>query len=408
MRGWELLDKMELVEAAYVTAADASGRSYARRWVRWAALAACIGLVVYAGYRLFPGWDGDEASVASDLPMLSVARAASDGMGFEGYMARDASELVNANPWSEDVQLSTLPVFSNPITYDEIYHLPSGVDLEKMRALLLDVAGRLGLDPDALTVTDDAPDESARAQMTDKLKLAGIAPVPEGYFDPTRLKTQAEGLDIEADAHLAVKISFEPAVTLPEKYNFTHDASYEDVCAVADYLKTEYAGLIDMQTPQADVSGGDYNIYGQQSYTVAFFDAAGDVTDRILAYNFDRVSFACNDEGALFVVWVQQTDLSQKVGDYPIITAQQAAELLEDGYYITTVPYEMPGMEYVKKVELVYRADSQEVYYMPYYRFYTELPQEAEGDMNTYGAYYVPAVSPEYISDMPVWDGRFD
>lgn len=407
MRGGELLDKMELVEAAYVTAADAGGRSSGRRWVRWAALAACVGLTVYAGYRLFPGRDRGESSTTSDLPMLSVAPSAG-GMGFEGYMAHDVSELVNANPWNEDVQLSTLPVFSNPITYDEVYHLPSCVDLEKMRALLLDVAGRLGLDPDALTVTDDAPGEEAREQMTEKLKLAGIDSVPDGYFDPTLLKTQAEGLDIEVDAHLSAKITFDPAVILPEEYTFAHDASYEEICAVADYLKNEYASLIGMQTPQADVSGGDYNIYGQQSYSVAFFDAAGDETDRILAYNFDRVRFACDDEGKLFVAWVQQPDLSQKVGDYPIITAQQAAELLEEGRYITTVPYEMPGMEYVEKVELVYRTGSQEMYFMPYYRFYVELPQETEGDMNTYGAYYVPAVSPEYISDMPVWDGRFN
>ena len=46
---------------------------------------------------------------------------------------------------------------------------------------------------------------------------------------------------------------------------------------------------------------------------------------------------------------------------------------------------------------------------MPYYRFYVELPDmERENGLKTYGAYYVPAVKGEYISNMPVWEGTFN
>jgi hypothetical protein len=66
-------------------------------------------------------------------------------------------------------------------------------------------------------------------------------------------------------------------------------------------------------------------------------------------------------------------------------------------------------LEYVAKVELVYRTGGTEQYFMPYYRFYVELPDmERENGLKTYGAYYVPAVEGEYISNMPVWDGRFN
>ncbi len=48
---------------------------------------------------------------------------------------------------------------------------------------------------------------------------------------------------------------------------------------------------------------------------------------------------------------------------------------------------------------------------MPYYRFYVKLTDYstdmAEG-LICYGAYYVPAVSGEYLSDFPVWGGRFN
>lgn len=69
----------------------------------------------------------------------------------------------------------------------------------------------------------------------------------------------------------------------------------------------------------------------------------------------------------------------------------------------------MPGLDYVAKVELVYRTGELEEYYMPYYRFYVELPNEERDDgLKTYGAYYVPAVDNVYISNMPLWDGSFN
>ena len=63
----------------------------------------------------------------------------------------------------------------------------------------------------------------------------------------------------------------------------------------------------------------------------------------------------------------------------------------------------------LKKAELIYRTGEYEEYYMPYYRFYVELPEEErENGLKTYGAYYVPAVESSYIYNMPVWDGSFN
>ena len=47
---------------------------------------------------------------------------------------------------------------------------------------------------------------------------------------------------------------------------------------------------------------------------------------------------------------------------------------------------------------------------MPYYRFYVEVELNVvkTNDLKTYGAYYVPAVSGEYLTDMPTWNGQFD
>lgn len=73
------------------------------------------------------------------------------------------------------------------------------------------------------------------------------------------------------------------------------------------------------------------------------------------------------------------------------------------------MPHGLPGAEYVEDVELLYLLGRREQYFMPYYRFLVELPQEArENGLKSYGAYYVPAVEEEYLTGLPVWDGSFN
>ena len=107
-------------------------------------------------------------------------------------MAYDISELVNANPWNEESEISALPVYQNLLHYNE-YHIASGADFDKMREFILDVAGRLGLDPSNLTVTDNAPSEEEKQQITKKYEAGGSV-VPDGYFDPTALIIEADGI----------------------------------------------------------------------------------------------------------------------------------------------------------------------------------------------------------------------
>ena len=349
-----------------------------------------------------------------NLPLLSISENISDAMGYEGYLAYDVSELVNGNPWNETMELSSLPVYENRLALGSRY-IASGmeydnVDFDEVRDFLLEIAGRLELNTSSLVITDNAPDETTRQKLLEKLN----GEVPEGYFNPTALMIQTDGMKIEVDQTLNAKISFDPPIALPDEYNFNHHAPYEDYIKVAEYLKKEYSQLIGMDDPQINISGGDYNIYFQQSYDIYFYDAGGDDIEQIINYNFYTIRFCCDDDGKLFLIWIYHPDLSLKVGDYPIITVDEAERLLSAGNYITTVPYEMPGINYVKKVELIYRTSSWEQYFMPYYRFYVEVPDAdmpvgaSKRGIKTYGAYYVPAVEGRYLTDMPVWNGQFN
>ena len=64
------------------------------------------------------------------------------------------------------------------------------------------------------------------------------------------------------------------------------------------------------------------------------------------------------------------------------------------------------------KLLVVILALTLEEVFMPYYRFYVELPKidgmsMAEG-LKCYGAFYVPAVSGEYLVNFPMWDGTIN
>ena len=102
-------------------------------------------------------------------------------------------------------------------------------------------------------------------------------------------------------------------------------------------------------------------------------------------------------------------NLTKKIGDYPIITKESATKELISGNYFTTCPYSFTDETYIAKSELVYHTSEYESYFIPFYCFYVELPEEKmDNGLKTYGTYYVPAVEPSYISDLPVNKDAFD
>ena len=381
MRGNVLLDKMELVNPAYVEAADDMPIYKKRSWVKWSAVAACLALIVFAAVMIITQKAPERLA---QLPMLTVSQCEEAGLGFEGYRAYDISELVNANPWDEDMQIAELPVYKNPVTYDDQF-TAAGTDLNAMRKFLSDIAGRLALNTESLTVTES-----------------------DGAFEPTSLRIETDDLKIEVDQTMTAVIRFHPAIALPDEYNFTDYASYEEISAVAEYLKEEFSSLIGFENPQVNVCGGDYDSSQRQKYSIEFYNEGNSNVEQIVNYNFNRIVFYCDDDGKLFLVRVYSPNLTQKVADYPVISPAEAMRLLSKGQYITSVPYGFSGTEFVAKAELIYRTGNLEAYFMPYYRFYVEIPELEDDGMKTYGAYYVPAVKEAYITNMPKWDGRFN
>lgn len=348
--------------------------------------------------------------VEGELPKLVISLG-SVGYGFEGYWAYDISELTNNNPWTEDADLKTLPVYKNTTKW---YYpdIPESIDYNKMVETLERYAELFGFDTDNIEIVEDDPFGKYFANIEEHFnEFLGI-PVPEATSVPRAIEATQNGITIRVIDVSAVTVFFDPAVSLPNGYNFGYHMSYEDAEKAAEYLKSKYADVMRFDKLVANVTGGNYNIYADQSHDIEFYEGSGTPEEQIINYNFRNVRFSSDSNGDLHAIQYILTDLDDKVGDYPIISADEARDMLLEGKYITSVPYAVCGAEYVRKVELEYRTSKYDEYYIPYYKFYVEI--EAEGNvketlgLNTYGAYYVPAVAPEYIDEMTVWDGHFN
>ncbi len=335
------------------------------------------GMVLLFGYSMMK-WGGRFSD--DTLPNLTLSGENSGAWGYEGYMAYDIADLVNANPWQEEVAVATLPVYQNTLLRDN-----EPLPLDDMQALLLETASRLSLDANKFKNGQVEDDD---VEMT----LVG----------------EAEGVRIAVDTSLGVRIDFEQAVALPSEYHFSHFSTYQELCLVADYLQSEYRSLIGFADPQVNIHDGDYTIYGEQVYHLEFFNNAATFVETFLNYHFERIGFYCDDEGRLSSIRLFRYDLSKKMGDYPLITTSEAKQALLQGRYITSVPHDLTGAETIAKVELVYRTGRREKYYLPYYRFYVEIPDHGNrAPLKDYGAYYVPAVQEQYL-DVATWDGSFN
>ncbi|MCI8564485.1 MAG: hypothetical protein HFH69_13420, partial [Lachnospiraceae bacterium] len=217
--------------------------SVAGGYWKWAVVGVCMIAVVFAGRQMLLRKPvGINQPVQEEkLPMLSITENASDGMGFGGLWAYDISEITNNNPWSGERQPSAMPVFKNQLSYDKDF-IVSGADFGKMRELLMEIAGRLGLDAASLEIKDDVPDEAEKQEIIEKME----GDVPDGYFNPTMLIAKADGMEITVDQTMQATVSFEPAIKLPDRYNFRNSASYEETVSVAKYLLGQYKGFLCM------------------------------------------------------------------------------------------------------------------------------------------------------------------
>lgn len=313
---------------------------------------------------------------AKPLPQLTYYPE-SEGMGFEGLMAYSVDELIGGNPWNESTILKTLPIFkntlksdSNKINHDDLFTKELIKKSESISKALKDKV--LGVEQNDYSIT-----------------LKGV------HTDITTYNTGE------------ISINFNKPISIPKNFKLDKDTQKSDYEAVLSYLIKNYKGIIDMKSPAFDI-WADYSFSGEKVWETYIYENSGNMENQIIGYNFNRVRFGFDDNN-LHIIWLLKTDIDEKIGDYPVISIEQAKQTLLKGDYFTTVPEEFPGESEIEKIELIYKTQNFQDYFIPFYRFYVNLPdQKLENGLKTFGIYYVPAVESSYLKPLPKVDIQFN
>lgn len=392
------------------------------KWLKYAGAAAAAFIIVFAGITHNPGKppleDGENNPTQNPLeddpdvggtqyggPLPQLVFEESDGFayGFEGYLAYDISELDNGNPWNEKMVFETLPVFENT-SFHPTGLVNPGIGEKAMFEKIEFSAHAL----------DAKINEVVKKTIGDTTEGTDIPPevltVVYAYSDACTIEVSGNGT---ITAHFGYdKKVYREGIELPDKYSFTYNKTSDgEAFETIKYIYENYGDFIGLDEATF-VTSGDYTFDGEFSRNYRIYDFSGDEISDMLNFAFSEIQLAPNDEGKLMLIRINdKLSCAEKIGDYPIISIDEATDMLLEGSYITTVPFDMPGKKYISKVELIYRSGTNENIWMPYYRFLVELPDDgmnyAEG-LKNFGAYYVPAVELDYISGLELWNGSFN
>ena len=329
-------------------------------------------------------------SSSEDLSRIVVPDYQFQGGLYGAVMAYNAENLENENPWQSDLALATLPVYQNGCYDPSGKGTPFGLSEEEMMAKLTETAEVLGLEIYSTKLGTNAT----------KGMDGGLIPGDMVYR--ITADTNNGRLIAEADGTLIYNIP--TGYPLPEEYTFASKGNTEEEAEAAlGYLAECFATLLDYDDPEMIVEGS-YNRSGQFVRSYRVYDGSSDHVENMLGYNFCYAEFSPDDEGNLMMIRIRNgLTKGEKIGDYPIISVEEAQAKLLAGEYQTSVPASVEDISSVAKADLVYRNGATEETLLPYYRFYVEL-SNAEGlllsgteGMKAYGIYYVPAVQDEYI-----------
>lgn len=338
--------------------------------------------------------------ISGDLPIIHTPGAGGEAMGFEGFKAYDVSELLDGNPSRENCEFTELPVFirSEHADYSKDRNIYS---IEEMDEKLKEIA----------------------AQLTDEEYVTGYAN-RHGYD----LAATAGDITLRMTSYGDIGIEFENAVDLPDEFGIytIKNNDRAQITASLEYLGEKYGSIFGLSAPVPSFSI-HYNIYDDPGTGYYLYDDSDDPLTALMNYSFGGLSFTGEDiqiddpdkyanpydayeyTGDLtYIRYYNYLSALEFTGMYPVIGYEQAFEELLNGNYHTTVweeAYLPEGIdpEEVTFTGIMYKRTQDYKYELPYYRFLIELHAERTGEyalsegMKEYGAFYVPAVSPDYL-----------
>lgn len=359
----------------------------------------------YESYMFIDGTEGGEPLYAHDKIFCRISK-------YKLYGGVDIPDIVQAqsigkldpsNPWNEDTELDTLPIFKN-LSYSDSSEVPARYfsDVE-MTVMAENAAKGLGV---SITGSEFAEvgneDEGVQCQYV----LKADCEAKKYGLDGIRVNVYSDGI---------VEIDFDPnkngsGIPLPEGYMFDGGSPAFDMSAdfMLQDIYEKFRNVLQIEKPTMtehtetqEITDG--KIYDRNVFRM--YEDGADAVVNILNYGLNFADFSGTGNILKKITLTNRLAVSGYVANYPVITVKEAQKLLLNGIYTTNVDDKLIRQEDVKlvdvdSVELIYRGDSSK-YYIPYYRFYARLKKSdylEDMGFNVYGAFYVPAVELKYLN----------
>lgn len=325
------------------------------------------------------------------------------GSGVSKNSSITRSELEIHSPWSNDLELKTMPVFKSTSTE---------ADMNEMHEYIKKAAAALGISESGLEFRDTAGDVESQLEAIRKSAEAAGAPEEEIERELDRLRrsmlsnasvvAKADGVIIHLYTDYSMKVEFDTPIKLPEGCKLGEievdgeklAATDSEKLAATEYLAEKFKGLLGYEKPVITKDAENPKYY-------RVYENAGEIEDQILNYstkyvNFYNPSFPNRDLNAMEFMWINSNENCVKLDDYPIYTAEQAVEILQSNKYSDNE--RMPADAKILKTDLVYHNAVGYTVVLPYYEIYVESDGTPDtGDDLVCDIYRICAVPDQFI-----------
>ena len=340
--------------------------------------------------------DGDWVSDYGELPMLYLGRgfALGDGFGMQAFSVTDARQIIGNPPNILEMNLETLPVFLNPTL--QSLPMQTTPDINFIMAEIGRIANTniLGLSMQDAFVT---------VAIFRPYEFDGIG-IESATARWGNIRIEIPNTDLPHSLIIQLPTEAFPSISGNIfEHGYVGSLSDEQALLLTEKLLEHFADIIGMTNPVPDITSAyvppryDESARIFLAASLSAYESYGDYVAQILGYNFHRVNFRSafdsrftaddgRELGRLLPPSIEiirpDFKTSLPIGNYPILSVQEATELLTQVHYVSA--------EAITHVDIVYITHLQEIF-MPFYRFVVKHSAD------DFGVYFIPAVRPEFL-----------
>lgn len=344
-----------------------------KHWYKWLATTAAVVLVFVIGGQYLRLEESKENQFSASVRDGAVTLA-------------DGEILFTKNPWLQEKSDTKYPVYKNLSYVYGAGGAPHYFTQEELTVMAEEVAEKL----DVEIIGYECVQQS----------FGGI----ETRSDVFQITALTELAKIQLLGNGEISILFSKPVRLSEEYQFSDDNTYAEAVELTQYLTEKYKDLLGFEHAEDECSIS-YNLKGDKNLFYSAYNVEGDNGNWLTGYCFQNVSFYGDENGLTIMHYGDVRAASEYLGDYSVISEEEARTRLENGQYFS-IYSELDAIggefsdENIRLVELTYLTGANCQYYQPYYCFYVESESYVEG-ISSYGLFFVPALTDEDLEQFP-------